>query len=246
MQLVILLGGKATRLRLLAFATPKSLVNVLGKPFLFYMLLIYRKMGFTEYIFLTRGDAEQTTQFHSLMKKLPNFNYRLVEDRVLDGGTGRSLVDCVPGLKEKFWVVNGDSWFDDTESLSIDVNKINDDESISVIFTASPNSGDFANLSYMKDSNIVIDYKKNGLNTDRYSSQKNTTDAIDFGLIFLIKKDVEKFIKSNTQISLDMGELYLWLIRKNLLRSFSVLSDYIDIGTYKGWSLLSTKLANKK
>jgi NDP-sugar pyrophosphorylase family protein len=246
MQLVILLGGKASRLRLLAGSTPKSLVNVHGKPFLFHMLLIYKEMGFSDFIFLVRNDPIHIKQFRVLMKTLPNINYSLIEDKNLDGGTGRSLIDCIDILKEKFWVVNGDSWFDNKETLSIKINNIFLGESFSIIFTAVPNVGDSANLIYLKESNKVIDYKKTGFINITGVSCNTKMKAIDFGLIFLIKKDVELFVKSNKKISLDMGDLYLWLIRKKLLRSVSADSNYIDIGTYKGWSSLSTMLAYNK
>jgi NDP-sugar pyrophosphorylase family protein len=244
MQLVILLGGKASRLKLLTRNKPKSLVKIHGQAFLFYMLLKYKKMGFTEFVFLTRKDKEHSIQYHSLMSSLPNIKYLIVEDNQIDSGTGRGLVDSVENLNDKFWLVNGDSWFENDDSLLSDINKINLENNISVIFTAEPNPGDLANIVFNKITKIVINYKKSGVGSDNKFIYSETT-AIDFGLIFLIKKDIELFIKSNTKLNLDMGDIYIWLIRNRKLLSKSTNSKYIDIGSYKGWSLLSTLFSIK-
>jgi len=239
MQLVILLGGKASRLKLLTRNNPKSLVKIHGQSFLFYMLLKYKKMGFTEFLFLTRRNKEHTIQYHSLMSTLPNIKYLIVEDNQIDGGTGRGLVDSVEILNDKFWLVNGDSWFENDDSLLSDIKTINLDNNVSVIFSAEPNPGDLANIIYDKITNNVINYKKNGVKSYNKLGYSETI-AIDFGLMFLIKKDIELFIKSNIKLKLDMGDIYIWLIRNRKLLSKSTTSKYIDIGSYKGWSLLST------
>jgi NDP-sugar pyrophosphorylase family protein len=244
MQLVILLGGKASRLKLLTSNKPKSLVKIHGQSFLFYMLLKYKKMGFTEFVFLTRRDKEHTVQYHSLMSSLPNIKYLIVEDNQIDGGTGRGLIDSIEHLNDKFWLVNGDSWFENDESLLTDIKTITLENNVSVILTAHPNLGDLANIIYNKKSKIVVKYKKSGIKSCNESGYSETT-AIDFGLMFLIKKDIELFIKKNTKMNLDMGDIYNWLIRNKKLLSKSTNSKYIDIGSYKGWSLLSTLFSIK-
>ena len=114
-----------------------------------------------------------------------------------------------------------------------------------MIFVANPNYGDYNNLNYNKETKIVINYNKGGLNIlPKNNENKEINSVIDFGLIFLIKKDIEKFIINNNKTYLDMGDIYLWLIKEDLLKVCFTCSKYIDIGTYKGWSLLSTKLAN--
>ena len=243
MQLVILAGGKATRLKLLAGLTPKSLVKVLGHPFLFHMLPTYKKLGFTNFVLLVRDEKDQSIQFHQLLSQSLGLSYKLIEDRVRDGGTGRGLVDCIPQLEERFWLINGDSWFQYNKSLGLKTRFIQEEANESVIFVTKPKSGDVANVQYVDSSAQVVDYQKKGFDSSLEFHPNGSRYAIDFGLIFLIKEEVVKFSELNDQKCIDMGEIYLWLIKQKKLRFENINSNYVDIGTYKGWSFLSTKLS---
>jgi NDP-sugar pyrophosphorylase family protein len=243
MQLIILAGGKAARLKLLVGTTPKPLVKVLGQPFLFHMLPTFKKLGFTKFVFLIRNDKDQNMQFHQFLRESLGLSFKLVEDRVRDGGTGRGLVDCIPHLEEKFWLVNGDSWFQYEKSLALKTRLIQEKSDESVMFVTKPKSGDVANVHYVDSSTEIVDYRKKGFESNLESICNGSRFAIDFGFMFLFKKEIEKFAMLNDKKCIDMGDIYLWLIRHKKLRFENTNSTYVDIGTYKGWSFLSTNLS---
>jgi NDP-sugar pyrophosphorylase family protein len=206
------------------------------------VITIYKNLGFTNFIFLIRKDKKHNALFHKFMKEFPYLKYELVEDQFFDGGTGRGLIDSLRYLDEKFWVVNGDSWFEFTSTFVKNIKLIYSESLKPVIFVSKPNFGDSSNLIYDKNSYRVIKYSKNGNNLLENFDSITSSKGIDFGLIFLHKADICHYSTTNNKVVIDMGDIYSWLINYSLLKCFVINSSYIDIGTYKGWSSLSTGL----
>ena len=109
-QVVILAGGKGTRLKDVSGNLPKAMVPVLGKPLLQYLieqcvtcdivdiklLVSYKKEAIKDYF----GDGSQ----HGV-----SIQY-IVEDA--PRGTAGALIDALPKLDEQFLVIYGDTFFD--------------------------------------------------------------------------------------------------------------------------------------
>jgi len=105
-QAVILCGGLGTRLGALTRETPKPLLNIGGKPFLWWLIDRIRSQGVEEILLLagfhsdqvvaaTRGDGAISV---------------IAEPAPL--GTGGALRFALPHLHEQFLFLNGDSLFD--------------------------------------------------------------------------------------------------------------------------------------
>lgn len=62
MQLVILMGGKATRLAPLSFSLPKGLLTIDAKPGIFNMLIDYSKKGLKDIIFVVSQQNKQIVE----------------------------------------------------------------------------------------------------------------------------------------------------------------------------------------
>jgi D,D-heptose 1,7-bisphosphate phosphatase len=109
-QVVILAGGKGTRLKEVSGNLPKPMVLVLGKPLLQYLI-------------------EQCVEYGiSNIKLLVSYKNKVIENYFGDGnqyganiqyiaediprGTAGALIDALPELDEKFLVVYGDTFFD--------------------------------------------------------------------------------------------------------------------------------------
>ena len=58
MQLVILMGGKATRLAPLSYSLPKGLLTINSKPAIFNMMSEYIKRGLSDIIFVVSPSNE--------------------------------------------------------------------------------------------------------------------------------------------------------------------------------------------
>ena len=63
MQAVILAGGLGTRLRPLTYKIPKSMIPILGKPYLYYQLEFLSKQGITDILMLTGYLGNQIEEY---------------------------------------------------------------------------------------------------------------------------------------------------------------------------------------
>lgn len=107
---IILAGGKGTRLRGLDSTRPKPLVPVLGKPFLHWLVKGYAAQGFREFVLSTGYLAEQF-EAYPWEKEFPGLVIRThAEKEPL--GTGGALLDTFKWRPEYHcaWVVNGDTF----------------------------------------------------------------------------------------------------------------------------------------
>lgn len=107
---VILAGGKGTRLRGLDSTRPKPLVPVLGKPFLHWLVKNYAEQGFREFVLSTGYLAEQF-EAYPWEKEFPKLVIRTHAEKD-PLGTGGALLDAFKRLPEykRAWVVNGDTF----------------------------------------------------------------------------------------------------------------------------------------
>jgi D,D-heptose 1,7-bisphosphate phosphatase len=112
-QCVILIGGLGTRLGPLTADTPKPMLDVGGRPFLEYLLVEAARFGFREVLLLAGHRAERVTRYieeSGIDRALDLSIEVLVEDS--PAGTGGALWRAQDRLRERFFLVNGDSWFD--------------------------------------------------------------------------------------------------------------------------------------
>jgi len=107
MRIVIMAGGKSTRLRPLTDYMPKIMVPIHGKPFLFYLVKRY-------------GNAELVLSVNYLKESIKNWcrqtkNYLEFVEEPEFLGTGGGLRICEPFVCDckKFIVMNGDTCFDE-------------------------------------------------------------------------------------------------------------------------------------
>ncbi len=110
MRALILVGGKATRLRPLTFATPKALTPVLGRPFLEYVLTWLRGHGVTEVTLLLGHLADPIrARFADGAAFGVSLSYVAEREPLGSGGAIRQLAD---ELAAPFFAINGDIYTD--------------------------------------------------------------------------------------------------------------------------------------
>lgn len=100
MKVIILAGGKATRLPNTAQATPKSLVKIRNKSLLEHQIAMLRKYGLEDIRFSLGYRAEQIIQYLN-----GRYEY-VIEQEPL--GTGGGLAFASRTLQEPFLALNGD------------------------------------------------------------------------------------------------------------------------------------------
>lgn len=107
MQVVIIAGGKGTRLTERTGGLPKPMIEVGGKPLLEHHLLLARKYGFTDFLFLTGfGSGQIENYFGNGSRWSVRIRYH-VESEPL--GTAGAVLNAFEHLESKFAVLYGDT-----------------------------------------------------------------------------------------------------------------------------------------
>lgn len=106
-SVVVLAGGRGTRLRGLFPDVPKPMIPVAGKPFLFWLTRWIAKHGPRHFVYSTGYLAGIVEQWVS-DDTMPDIDREYCrEDRPL--GTGGGLMNCINSCRDWVVVVNGDS-----------------------------------------------------------------------------------------------------------------------------------------
>ena len=110
-QCVILVGGLGTRLGGLTENCPKPLLDVAGKPFLYYLIWNARRFGFDDFVLLAGYKNELVLQFADGIARTLSCQVRAVVEESPQG-TGGALLQAEHLLDDYFLLMNGDSFFD--------------------------------------------------------------------------------------------------------------------------------------
>lgn len=220
LDLVILAGGKGTRIKKFLKDNPKPLLNINNKPFLSYLLNHYAKFNF-EKIFILAGYRGE-----KIKKKYNNKLINLSKIEVIKEETPLGTGGALSLLKNKkindFILINGDSIFliDKFHNLSKNT-----------IFLTS-------NKNYKSNS------KLNGLRLDKknfinFSKRSNLMNAG----VYFFKKNFLKHV-TKKKISLE-NDILPKMIEKGRIRGKYNNCFFLDIGTPKNF-LLARRLFKKK
>ncbi len=198
---IILCGGLATRLGLIASETPKCLLEVNSKPFLYYQLKLLEESDIKE-VYLSVGHMSEN--FFDFINKynFKNIKIKLVDDGSTPLGTGGAVKNILKKIKTPSFVMYGDSY------LRINFfnvfQKYKPDSGPMLVIYKNENKYDKSNI-YFDGDNIIYN-KKNpsikcnfidyGIGIYKYTDFDNTPDSFDLSLIqenFSQKKQLQYF-----------------------------------------------------
>jgi MurNAc alpha-1-phosphate uridylyltransferase len=109
LPVAILAGGLATRLQPLTERTPKSLLPIAGRPFLFHQLDLLQRAGVERVVLCVGHLGELIEAAAGDGRRFGlDIQYSSDADRLL--GTGGALKRALPLLGADFFVLNGDSY----------------------------------------------------------------------------------------------------------------------------------------
>jgi N-acetyl-alpha-D-muramate 1-phosphate uridylyltransferase len=219
MQIVILAGGLATRLRPLTQSIPKSLINIEGKPFIEYQIDLLKQQGLTDVVLCVGYLGEQIEACIGDGSRFGvKVQYSYETDRLL--GTAGAVKQAELLLSEEFFIMYGDSYlfFDCAEILSFFncFNKLG-------MMTVYKNRNQFDKSNIIVDGNLVKVYDK--------KKKLETMDYIDYGLLFLRKECLDS-IPDNKFYSLE--ELLTPLVNKQQILAYKVSERFYEIGSFEG------------
>ena len=217
-QVAILAGGLATRLGELTRNRPKSLVEILHKPFLTYQLELLKQQGVTDVVLCIGHLGTQIKEaFGDGSKYGLHIDYS-VEDRPL--GTAGALKNAESLLHDVFVVMYGDSY------LFMDLQKI------LPYFLARNKLGlntVYLNHDSYDQSNMVV----SGNMVVKYSKVEKSKDMvyIDYGATVL-KKEALQLIPDNRPYPLE--DLFASLISMEQFLAYEVKERFYEIGSLRG------------
>ena len=219
MQIVILCGGLATRLRPITKKIPKSMVRIFGKPFLEYQLELLKKNKIKDIVLCIGYKGEQIKKYFRNGKKFGvNIKYSSDGKKLL--GTGGALKKAESLLEDPFMVMWGDSYLPFNFQKAINFFKKHKKLGLMTVYR---------NENRIEPSNVEV----RGNLVAAYSKKRKTKRMkyIDYGLS-IFRKEVLKYIPKNQFY--DLSKLNQLLIRKKQLLAFEVKRRFYQIGNFEG------------
>ena len=229
-QIVVLAGGKGTRLFPLTKKIPKSMIKICNAPFIDHQLKLFKRNGISNVVFCLGTFGQKIIDYlgNQPLQKI-TIKYSVEKPEKLLGTLG-ALVNVRELLNDHFFVTYGDSYLD------IDYRKAND------IFLKSSKSGlmtVFKNQNKFGSSNLDI---KNNMITKYDKSNPQQFEYIDYGLMIFKKSVLDSFQLGSY---LDLNNLIQKLISKNELSSYEVYTKFFEIGSLDGIKDLENHLKTK-
>jgi NDP-sugar pyrophosphorylase family protein len=225
----ILAGGLATRLRPITEKIPKSLVLIVGRPFLAHQLELLHARGIRRVVLCIGYLGEMIQRDFSDKKFGIKLDYSFDGEKLL--GTGGAIKRAMPLLGKEFFVLYGDSY------LPIDYAPIVE------FFHRSGKLGlmtVYRNEGKYDTSNVVF----SGGEIKIYDKKNHSPEMrhIDYGLS-LFKSSV--FNAYSAGQIFDLAEVTGKLVREKQLTGYEVPERFYEMGSPAGLAELETLLQSK-
>ncbi|HKY40489.1 MAG TPA: NTP transferase domain-containing protein [Polyangiaceae bacterium] len=220
MQVVILAGGLATRMRPETDDTPKSLLVVAGRPFIDWQLDRLAASGARSVVLCVGYLGEQIeTHVRRSLERGMSVSYSYDGEQL--GGTGGALRRALARLEAELVVTYGDSYlpFDYAAPLA----DLRAHPEALATMSVHRNGGAFGPSNVALDGDWVARYEK--------GSSDAALDCIDYGAIAL-RRSVLEGIEDGAVWGLEA--LWSKLARKRQLRGFVVPERFYEIGSPEG------------
>lgn len=228
-QTVILAGGLGTRLRPLTDNRPKSMVELLGKPFLQRQIELLRGQGLTRFVLCVGHQADQIVSHFGDGASL-GVEIKYSYDWPSPLGTGGALVRATPLLDPWFLVLDGDSF------LPIDfrapIARFHKQRPLALMTV-------YRNANRYGRSNVAI---KRGWVTV-YDRTQGDFLHIHAGLTVIERKALETVASDRF---MPMDEIYQGLVASRNLACFILRQRFYEIGSLAGLADLERYLTSHR
>jgi NDP-sugar pyrophosphorylase family protein len=214
---VVLAGGLGTRIsEITGGLTPKALVEVCGKPFLYYKISSLIEMGFDSIDVLIGQHGNQISEFLDT-QQFANAIIRCFTDGPELLGTAGSIAAVVDNLPDSFWVTYADSYvMADTKKIDSEIY----DTSKSVMVVLKNNNS-------VEPSNVKIDVVTGEIVSYRKGSADSDHKWIDYGLLRFNRRTFEKIDEHPADLNMVIADE---IGRRNLY-SYEASQMFWDVGT---------------
>ena len=219
MQIVILCGGLATRLKPLTEKITKSMIEIGGKPFLEHQLNLLKKNNIFDIVLCIGHKGEYIESYFGDGSRFGvRIKYSREKEELL--GTGGALKQAESLLDEVFLVIYGDSYLPFNFKAAVDYFNEFNKLGLMVVYK---NQNRYEKSNVVVKDNLVIEYSKEGLD--------KKMEYMDYG-VSIFKKKALKFLPENTHC--DLSQLHLSLIEKDQLMAFESKIRFYEAGSFPG------------
>ena len=215
-------GGLATRLRPLTKDIPKSLITIEGKPFLQHQIELLNHSGIKEIVLCVGYMGKKIEDYFGNGNRFGvKIKYSYEKEKLL--GTGGALKLAEPHLKEKFFLIWGDSYVRLNYKEMYDSHlKNSGDFDITIAIFYNIGNYDKSNIMYEKGK--IKKYEKNSKDKMKY---------IDAGIMVMNKKLLKRIPSRNV---FQIEDLFSGLAKEGKMKPFLIKKRYYEIGSLKGLS----------
>jgi D-glycero-D-manno-heptose 1,7-bisphosphate phosphatase len=222
MKVVIMAGGKGTRIASIASDIPKPMIPLLGKPILEYQIECLVKAGLNDILIVTGYLGEAISSYFKDGKALGAHISYLTEKTPL--GTAGALFQCEEAIGDLFLLLNGDIIFD------IDFSRLiacHDKKKALATLVTHPNSHPYDSALLVTDSGSRITKWMNK-EEDR-SIYKNKVNA---GIHILTKELLAMAKKTVSREKVDLDrDILKPLIKTGRIFAYDTPEYIKDVGT---------------
>lgn len=235
MQCAILCGGLGTRLGSLTADTPKPLLAIDGQPFLETLIFELGRQGIRKVLLLAAFQSQQVEAFVAGSSVAKRFGMKIeiaIEpDRA---GTGGALWHARDLLEDRFFLLNGDTWFD-VPILSL----------WSAMEQAGPDILGAVALRHVDDASrygsVTI---SNGLLTGFVEKRSDPAPGYMNGGVYCLSKDVVGFVSPQSSLEVDL--LAVLARKRRLLGLCFDQAYFIDIGIPETYNRAQTEIPARR
>ena len=224
---IVMAGGKGTRLLPFTDILPKPLIPINGKSVLEHVFDKFSNYGLENFFLSINYKSKIIKAFFEELK--PKYKISFLEEKK-PLGTAGSLGNFKLKIKKNFFVTNSDIILDLDYSDLVNFHKINKNIATCVVAT--------------KD--FIIPYGTCNINSSGKLLQLKEKPTYNFlvnSALYLFNKSILKYIKKNEK--LDMNDLITILMKKNLKIMVYPVSEksWIDVGQWNEYKKAVEKRA---
>lgn len=210
-DILILNGGKGTRVSKYTKNIPKCLIKFNKKPFLYHQLKLLKKFKIKNVLISTKYKSDLIRSY--LTTSVDFINFKIVSDGAQFKGTGGATKKILKFMKSSFFILYGDSY------PRFNLNKLKLKKSCMAIYKNN-NKYDKSNVELLKKSKIRY-FKEMPAKGLKY---------IDYGISY-VNKSVFNHIDKNKY---DLPVLFEKLSAIGGLKGHVVKNRFYEIGSYNG------------
>ncbi|HLC60517.1 MAG TPA: sugar phosphate nucleotidyltransferase [Candidatus Nanoarchaeia archaeon] len=217
MQVIVLCGGKGTRLSEYTEEIPKPLINVGNKPILWHLVQMYKRFGHKDFVFCLGYKGEKIREYFKNEKK--------IEIQFIDTGAETNKAERIQKVKhlikdDNFFVTYGDDLSDVDLKKLLEFHKKNKK---TVTLTAVNLESPFGILELNKKSE-VIGFK-----------EKPKLEHFMNGGFYVFNKKIFKYMKKGYDLERDVlrdlakSKQIAAFRHKGYWKSMNTLKDVIEL-----------------